>query len=126
MYTDPIADLLTRIRNAVKAEKECLIAPYSKIKEEILRILKAKNCIKNYATKEQKGRKNLEIDLLLGKKISLKRISKVGQRVYKKKKDLGKVLGGYGFAVVSTSQGVMTEEEAKKKNLGGEVICEVS
>jgi small subunit ribosomal protein S8 len=122
MNTDPIADLLTRIRNAVKAGHERVVVPHSKLKMAVLAVLKQGQYINDY---KQDGR-----DILVAlnperHQIHLKRISKPGQRIYKKSKDLKPVLEGYGIGVISTPQGVMTTGEAYKKHLGGEVICEV-
>jgi small subunit ribosomal protein S8 len=121
MNTDPIADLITRIRNASMAGKTSTVVPASKIKSEILKVMKEKELIADF----QKGEEQMIIiSLHPNKELSLKRISKPGQRIYRKAKELFPVLRGYGISIISTSQGVMTGEEAKKKGLGGELICE--
>ncbi len=125
MYTDPIADLLTRIRNASRAQKDLVVLPHSKNKTDILEQLKAKGFIKSFQVNGDL-KKDIEITLNPEKTdIELKRVSKPGQRIYIKSKDIKKVRGGIGIAILSTPKGVMTGEEAKKQNLGGELICEV-
>lgn len=125
MYTDPIADLLTRIRNASMARHESTSIPSSKIKKQILQVMKDRQFIKNFQEVASDGpQKNLVVELVQGKKITLNRISKPGQRIYKKSEELFPVLRGYGFSIISTSQGVMTGEDARKKGVGGELICE--
>lgn len=122
MNTDPIADLLTRIRNAVSAGHETVRLPHSTLKMAVLNVLKSASYISDY---KQEGR-DIVITLNTAyKQIHLKRISKPGQRIYKKSKELKPVLQGYGIGVISTPKGVMTTTEAYKKHLGGEVICEV-
>lgn len=122
MNTDPIADLLTRIRNGVKANHERVVIPASKLKMAILNVLKKRQFINDY---RQDGRDLLVTLNPAHQEIHLKRISKPGQRIYKKSKDLKPVLQGYGIGVISTPKGVMTTDEAYKKQLGGEVLCEV-
>jgi len=136
--TDPIADLLTRIRNAKAVGKTEVVLPYSKIKEEIGKILESEKYVlkseKIAASTAEGGSKfdSLKIDLkYLDDKNkepaikSLKRISKPGQRIYVASEKLPVVLGGQGIAIISTSRGLMTNIEARKKKLGGEVICEI-
>jgi small subunit ribosomal protein S8 len=125
MNTDPIADLLTRIRNSSRANLSSCTIPYSKIKENILKILVEKSFVTKYEKVENKF-PELVVQLEEGKKITLKRVSRPGQRIYVKKDDLKKpLLSGLGVRIVSTSKGLMTSEEAYKKDLGGEIICEV-
>ncbi|MFA6305364.1 MAG: 30S ribosomal protein S8 [Candidatus Gracilibacteria bacterium] len=126
MNTDPIADLLTRIRNALNAHHETLSVSYSKIKEGILRILKDKKFIEGYEIQEEKGMKIIEVQLIeerIG--MTLKRISKPGQRLYAKTDELKSIKSGLGIQIVSTSKGLMSGSEARKQKLGGELICEV-
>lgn len=131
VMTDPIADLLTRIRNAIRARQESCEMPASIEKESILKILKQEGFIKSYVRQEAMPQDSLVVFLkYLGRNQkaivnSLKRISKPGRRVYKGYRDLRPVLGGLGVAIVSTPSGVMTDKEAKDKKLGGEVLCEV-
>ncbi|MFA6215019.1 MAG: 30S ribosomal protein S8 [Patescibacteria group bacterium] len=130
---DPIADMLTRIRNAMAVRKPEVVLPFSKIKLTIAEILLKRNYIKKVEkiSKGTNGKNFDEIKIVLkylGKEpaiTNLKRISKPGRRVYKTKDELPVVLNNLGIAIVSTSHGVMTNFEAKKKNLGGELICEI-
>jgi small subunit ribosomal protein S8 len=126
MYTDTIADLLTRIRNGYKARKDTVIVPYSRQKMDILKVLKNRKFIAEF--KEIKEGKFTEIEIELNAEladVTLRRISKPGQRIYVKNGSIHKVHGGLGVAIISTPKGIMTGEEAKKMNLGGELICEV-
>src|SRR3989338_1684917 len=131
--TDPIADMLTRIRNAQAVKKAEVVLPFSKIKLAMAEILKRQGFIKEVEriADDAKNSKFEEIRLTLkysGKEpaiSNLKRISKPGRRVYKTKEELPAVLNNFGIAIVSTSQGLMTNKEARKKNLGGELICEI-
>jgi small subunit ribosomal protein S8 len=128
--TDPIADLLTRIKNGLRVKKKQVTAPYSKIKVGILKILKEKNLIQGFKVQENGIKKNLVIYLKYdddGEPFieNLKRVSKPGRRIYAGYKDLKSLRGGFGFRIISTSRGIMTDEEARKRKLGGEIICEV-
>jgi small subunit ribosomal protein S8 len=126
MLTDPIADLLTRIRNASMARKDNVVVPYSRMKMSVLKVLQEKGFIQEY--NNVKNNDFEEINIVLNpmrKDISLKKISKPGQRIYVKTTELKKINGGLGVAVVSTPKGIMSGEEAKKQNLGGELICEI-
>ncbi|MCD8574564.1 MAG: 30S ribosomal protein S8 [Erysipelotrichaceae bacterium] len=127
--TDPIADLLTRIRNAVSAKHESVEIPASKEKLEIVRILKEEGFILGYSVSSD-AKKVITVNLKYGannqKVISgIKRISKPGLRVYAEVDKLPRVLNGLGIAIISTSHGVMTDRDARKKNVGGEVIAYV-
>lgn len=125
---DPIADLLTRIRNSQAARHLKIIVPFSKIKENILRVLCEEGYIQSYSVLGD-VKKNLEIVLKYYREqpviTRIKRISKVGLRVYRGVDDL-KDIPGFGIAVISTSQGVMTHAKAKELGIGGEVLCEVA
>ena len=127
--SDPIADMLTRIRNANTAKHDTVDVPASKMKIAIADILLKEGYIKNYTIEEVNGFKSIHITLKYGKdknvKIitGLKRISKPGLRVYANSEELPRVLGGLGIAIVSTNQGVMTDKEARKLNVGGEVLA---
>lgn len=126
MNTDPIADLLTRIRNAQTRGHETVVIPHSKIKEKVTEILKSYKFINN--AKAVKNDKFKEIEVTLNKdldELTLKRISKPGQRIYVKSKEIQKVKNGLGISIISTSKGIMTTREARKQGLGGEVICQV-
>ena len=122
--TDPIADMLTRIRNANQMRNKEVSMPVSKIKVEIAKILDAEGFITNYTVKDN----TLTLTLKYGQNkerviTGLKRISKPGLRVYAKSSEIPKVLNGLGIAIISTSQGIMTDKEARKQNLGGEVLA---
>ena len=127
--SDPIADMLTRIRNANTAKHDTVDVPASKMKIAIADILLKEGYIKNYTIEEVNGFKSIHITLKYGKdknvKIitGLKRISKPGLRVYANAEDLPKVLGGLGTAIVSTNHGVITDKEARKLGIGGEVLA---
>ena len=127
--SDPIADMLTRIRNANTAKHDTVDVPSSKMKESIAKILFDEGYIKNYEIIEDGNFKTIRIELKYGKdkneKIitGIKRISKPGLRVYANAEDLPRVLGGLGIAIVSTNKGVVTDKEARKMNVGGEVLA---
>ena len=128
VMTDPIADLLTRIRNANTIRGEILEVPTSKIKKEILRILLDEGYIKSYEDYNDGVVPMIKINLKYGRNnekviTGLKRISKPGLRVYCKKDNIPRVLSGLGIAIISTSKGMMVDREARKLGLGGEVIC---
>ena len=128
MVSDPIADMLTRIRNANQMRYTEVEVPASKIKEEIAKILKNEGFIADYQIKEEKVQNTIVLTLKYADKkqrviTGLKRISKPGLRVYAKADEMPSVLNGLGIAIVSTSQGVMTSKEAKSKSLGGEVLA---
>ena len=126
MYTDPIADLLTRIRNAYKARKDIVVIPHSKMKMSILKVLKDRTFISDYSSKVNDKFEEIEIRLNDEvRDISLRKISKPGQRIYIKYTGIKKINGGLGLAILSTPKGIMSGEEAKKLKLGGELICEV-
>ncbi len=126
--TDPIADMLTRIRNANQMRYKEVEVPASKIKVEIARILKEEGYISDYKTVKGDVQDNIVLNLKYGNKkerviTGLKRISKPGLRVYAKADELPRVLNGLGIAIVSTSEGIMTGKDAKAKSLGGEVLA---
>ena len=126
--TDPIADMLTRIRNANTMKHEVVEIPSSKIKFAIADILKKEGFIRDFEFKKDNKQGILRIFLKYGPNrehvlTGLKRISKPGLRVYANKDELPKVLGGLGIAVISTSQGIMTDRAARKAGIGGEVLC---
>ena len=128
--TDPIADMLTRIRNASAARHKELSLPSSRVKREIARILADEGFIEAYETRQDGVQEHLTLKLkyVEGKTpvvTGLKRISKPGLRVYARKTEIPRVLGGLGTAILSTSQGIMTGSQARKLNLGGEVLCYV-
>lgn len=130
VMSDPIADMLTRIRNANTVYREVVEVPASKIKREVLRIFKEAGYVKDFEFIDDGKQGILRVYLKYGpgrKRViqGIKRISKPGLRVYAKKDELPKVLSGLGLAVISTPQGVMSDKEAREKGLGGEVLCYV-
>lgn len=129
--TDPIADMLTRIRNAIHANKDVVEIPTSKIKLEIARILFQEGFIRSYEQVVTDGFPRIKVTLKYGPRRTrviheIKRISKPGLRVYKGSVDVPRVQGGMGIAILTTSQGVMTDRQARQLRIGGEVICTVS
>lgn len=128
--TDPIADLLTRIRNGQKAGKAHVAVPASRIKKAILAVLKDEGFIAEFRSETVEGKDTLLVELKYfdGKPVieSLQRVSKPGRRIFRGKDELPKVIGGLGVAIVSTSGGVMSDREARAKGQGGEVLCVVS
>ncbi|MBI1966320.1 MAG: 30S ribosomal protein S8 [Betaproteobacteria bacterium] len=128
--TDPIADMLTRIRNAQSSEKQTVAIPASKLKAAIAQVLKDEGYIEDFAVRDGEGKSALEISLkyYAGKPVieKIERISRPGLRVYKPKDDLPKVMNGLGVAIVSTSKGVMTDRKARGLGVGGEVLCIVA
>ncbi|MEJ2360761.1 MAG: 30S ribosomal protein S8 [Gammaproteobacteria bacterium] len=129
MMTDPIADMLTRIRNGLSAGKKVVAMPHSKLKESIALVLKNEGYIAGYSTDSVEGKSMLNVDLKYyqGKPVidKMRRVSRPGLRIYKSKDELPKVMGGLGIAIISTSKGVMTDRAARKDGYGGEVLCYV-
>lgn len=127
VMTDPIADMLTRIRNAIQRKHATVLVPASKLKIEILRVLKEEGYISDYEKIEDEKQGMISITLKYVEKTpvikGLKRISKPGLKVYAKRNELPRVLNGLGVAIVSTSRGVMSDRSARKENLGGEVLA---
>ena len=128
LITDPIADMLTRIRNALTAKHEDVLVPASTVKKAIAEILLEEGYIKSFDIREDGVVKYIHIDLKYGPNkqrviTGLKRISKPGLRIYARKDQLPKVLNGLGIAIISTSRGIMTDREARKQGVGGEVLA---
>jgi small subunit ribosomal protein S8 len=127
VMTDPIADLLTRIRNGLRAGHEKADAPHSKVKEEIVKILKAEGFVSNYRVIEEKPASTLRVYLKYGADKTgvlqrIERVSRPGRRVYADKENVPRVKSGLGVAVISTSQGILTDRECRKRGIGGEVL----
>ena len=125
---DPIADFLTRIRNAGMAKHETVSMPHSKMKTEIARILKEQGYINGYSEKGADAKKELVIELKYDPEgqraiTGLRRMSRPGRRVYRKQANIPRVLDGLGVAILSTSQGILTDHEARRMGIGGEVLC---
>ena len=130
MMTDPIADMLTRIRNAVRIERPHVDMPLSKIKRGLADVLKREGYIWDWSEVEVQPAKQLRLELKYGPNGErvirrIKRVSKPGKRVYTGAKSLRPILNGLGIAVISTSRGVISDREARQRNLGGEVLCEL-
>ena len=130
MMTDPIADMLTRIRNAVSIERPHVDVPISKVKKGLADVLKREGYIWDW--KEVEGTPGVQLRLELkygpsGERViqNIKRVSTPGRRVYRRAKDMRPVLNGMGITVISTSRGVVSDREARQKNLGGEILCEI-
>ncbi len=131
MTTDPIADMLTRIRNGLMADHDSVEIPHSRIREELSRILKEQGYVSGYSVVEGEPSSTIKVILKYEGSNrdpiiqSLRRISKPGRRVYVGSNEIPSVLGGLGITVLSTSSGVMTGSEARKAGVGGEILCEV-
>jgi small subunit ribosomal protein S8 len=132
MMTDPIADMLTRIRNAVRVERPVVDMPLSKVKRGVAEVLKREGYIWDWREEAIDGKpvKQLTIDLKYGPNGErvirhIKRVSKPGQRVYSRATELRPILNGLGISIISTSRGVISDREARQKKLGGEVLCEL-
>lgn len=128
--TDPIADMLTRIRNAQRAEKVSVALPASKLKSAIAQVLKDEGYIENFAVKSDGPKSTLEVSLkyYAGRPVieKIERVSRPGLRIYKGSDDIPNVMNGLGIAIVSTSKGVMTDRKARAAGVGGEVLCIVA
>jgi small subunit ribosomal protein S8 len=129
-FTDPVADFLTRLRNAIRARHQKLDVPASKLKTEIARILKEEGYIANYKTSEEEGRNVLRVYLKYGANNEaairdLARVSRPGCRVYVGRDEIKRVQGGLGINILTTPRGVMTGKQARKEGVGGEILCEV-
>jgi small subunit ribosomal protein S8 len=127
--SDPIADMLTRIRNAQATEKQSVVIPASKVKQAIAQVLKDEGYIEDFAVRDADGKAVIEIGLkyYAGKPVieKIERVSRPGLRIYKGRDDIPRVMNGLGVAIVSTSRGVMTDRRARESGVGGEVLCVV-
>src|SRR5512143_3161056 len=128
--TDPVADFLTRIRNGIRARQQKVDVPASKLKLELARILKEEGFISNFKSTEEEGRKVLRVYLKYGNNneaaiSNLARVSRPGCRVYVRRTEIPRVLGGLGINILTTPKGVMTGRQARKAGLGGELLCEI-
>jgi small subunit ribosomal protein S8 len=128
MNNDPVSDLITRIRNANRANHEKVDIPASRLKQEVVRLIKEEGFIRNYKVLEDKRQGMIRVFLKYGPNrerviSNLERISKPGRRVYTPADQIPRVLGGLGVAILSTSQGVMTDRQARRARVGGEVLC---
>lgn len=130
MMTDPIADMLTRIRNAVRVERLHVDVPASRVKRGLAEVLKREGYIWDYQELQDEPVNQLRLELKYGPNgerviQNIQRVSKPGRRVFSKSRDLRPVLNGLGISIISTSQGVVSDREARQQNIGGEVLCEV-
>ncbi|MBL8514764.1 MAG: 30S ribosomal protein S8 [Betaproteobacteria bacterium] len=125
--SDPIADMLTRIRNAQQSEKSDVTRPASKVKQAIAKVLKDEGYIEDFAVRAVEGKSELNVSLkyYAGKPVieKIERVSRPGLRIYRGKEDIKPVMNGLGVAIVSTSHGVMTDRKARATGVGGEVLC---
>ena len=129
-FTDPISDMITRIRNAQLRALNTVVIPNSKLRARILEVLKVEGYISNYkATSSEKNNKSLLVDLKYNNGVpvikEISRVSKPGRRIYTKADSIPKIQNGLGIAIVSTSKGIMTDNDARSKKIGGEIICRV-
>jgi small subunit ribosomal protein S8 len=128
--SDPVADMLTRIRNAQQSEKQSVVVPTSKLKAAIAKVLKDEGYIEDFAVRNQDGKSHIDISLkyYAGRPVieKIERVSRPGLRIYKPSKDIPVVMNGLGVAIVSTSKGVMTDRKARGMGVGGEVLCIVA
>lgn len=129
MITDPIADMITRIQNALMARHAKVVMPYSKLKKSIADILVAEGYLEGALLKDSKPFAELELTLKYVGKMpavsGVKRVSKPGRRLYAAAHSIPKTLGGYGIMILSTSKGVMADKQARKQNIGGELLCQI-
>lgn len=129
MMTDPVTDMLNRIKNAQASQKEGVVIPFSNFKYEIAKLLENEKLVGKVEKKGRKAKKVIEIALKYENKIpaisGMRKVSRPGQRIYSPAQNIKPVKGGYGISIVSTSRGLMTGKEAKRQRLGGEILCEV-
>ena len=130
MMTDPIADMLTRIRNAVRVERPHVDMPLSRVKRGVAEVLKREGYIWDYKELDDDPVNQLRLELKYGPNgerviQTIRRVSKPGRRVFSKSRDLRPVLNGLGISIISTSKGVVSDREARQQNIGGEILCEI-
>ena len=127
--TDPIADMITRIKNACMAGRKDLVMPHSRLKEDIVKILKANNYIEDYQIIDKTPQKDITITLRYVGKLSaitnVKRVSKPGRRIYVKANEVPQTLNGYGLTILSSNQGIIDDKAARKAKVGGEILCQI-
>ncbi len=125
-FTDPIGDLLTRMRNAQSARRASCRAAHSNLKQELCELLKKNGWIEDVIVHGEAPKQEIEVVFKKGAALDVRRASKPGRRLYAKATELKPILRGFGIAILTTSQGLMTDEDARKKNVGGEVLCTIS
>jgi small subunit ribosomal protein S8 len=123
---DPIGDLLTRMRNAQAARRKTCSAPLSRIKKELCDLMVKEGWLEKVEVKGEAPKQELEVTFVIGKTLTLKRMSTPGRRLYASVKELDPVLRGYGQAILTTSEGLMTDGQAREKKMGGEVLCTIA
>lgn len=127
--TDPVADMIIRIKNACMAERKDLVVPHSRVKEAIVKILKDNQYIEDYQLIDKKPQKDIKILLKYVGKLSVitdvKRVSKPGRRIYVKAGEIPQTLNGYGLTILSSNQGIIDDKKARKAKVGGEIICQI-
>ncbi|NLG06151.1 MAG: 30S ribosomal protein S8 [Candidatus Pacebacteria bacterium] len=127
--TDPIADMIIRLKNACMAERKDLVLPHSRVKEDIVKILKENQYIEDYQLIEKKPQNEIKIILRYVNKLSVitdvKRVSKPGRRVYVKASDIPQTLNGYGLTILSSNRGIIDDKKARKEKVGGEILCQI-
>ena len=123
---DPIGDFLTRMRNAQSARRHTCSAPHSRLKQELSELLVREGFLEKVEVRGEKPKQEIVVSFVPGKQLTLQRISKPGRRMYAKSAELTPILRGYGSAILTTSQGLMTDAEARKKKIGGEVLCTIA
>jgi len=126
---DPIADMIIRIKNALMARHETVVVPHSRLKEQISKILAETNYVESYRIEQKTPQSDIVFKLRYVGKIpaitDVKRVSKPGRRIYTTSSKIPRSLGGYGITIISTSRGIMTDKDARKQNVGGEVLCQI-
>lgn len=126
IMSDPIGDLLTRMRNAQHARRATCVAPWSRIKQELLELLQKEGFVAEVKVLGDAPKQDVEVTFQADKKLEIKRVSTPGRRVYVGAAEIQPVLQGFGIAVLTTSKGLMTGKEARKQKIGGELICTIS
>ena len=127
--TDPIADMIIRIKNACMAGRKDLVMPHSRLKEDIIKILKSNNYIEDFQIIDKQPQKDIKITLRYVGKLSaitnVKRVSKPGRRIYVKANEIPQTLNGYGLTILSSNQGIIDDKAARKAKVGGEILCQI-
>ena len=126
LLSDPIGDLLTRMRNAQHARRSECRAPWSRIKQDLLELMKREGYVEDVRVEGDAPKQEVVVTFIQGKPLTLSRVSTPGRRVYRGTSELVPVLQGHGLAVLTTSQGLLTDKDARQKNIGGEVLCTIS
>ena len=126
IVNDPIGDLPTRMRNAQSGRKASCRAPWSRIKQELCELMKREGLLEQVDIVGEEPKRDIEVTFIPGRTLALKRVSTPGQRQYRKSSELRPVLRGFGIAIITTSEGLITDKEARKRKLGGEILCTVS